>query len=165
MASINQIQIKNMKTTKGHDGEPVRRGTVYYNGKKLGSWSQSKWCGSDEYSFDTEALAEELKRFAHSDFVEPVFRDMINLDGLLETVGRFTDMEKKYKECRKLGMNAMVVIEDGMAYSVGACEAVNKEELFNEMCDFIEESKKKCREDHNIRVHTFFSKKDFDFIL
>lgn len=40
MASINGVSIKAFKKFRGHEGEELYQGNVYYNGKKLGFWSQ-----------------------------------------------------------------------------------------------------------------------------
>ena len=67
MASINEIEIKSLKEFKGHEGEPLFQGNIYYKGKKLGFWSQDAHGGiCDNFGFDERILNEEVKRFFNS---------------------------------------------------------------------------------------------------
>ena len=57
MASINGVSIKAFKKFRGHEGEELYQGNVYYNGKKLGFWSQDAHGGiCDNFEFDETVL-------------------------------------------------------------------------------------------------------------
>ena len=56
MASLNGVSLKNLKTYAGHEGEPCMQGSVYYNGKKLGFWSQDGHGGPDRFDFNENEL-------------------------------------------------------------------------------------------------------------
>ena len=56
MASIKGIELKNIKTFRGVEYPVNYQGNIYYNGKKLGFWSQDSWGGPDSYDFNTDEL-------------------------------------------------------------------------------------------------------------
>lgn len=113
MASINGIQIKNLKKFKGHDCETLYQGSVYYNGKKLGSWSQDAWGGCDNYDFDPSVLDDEVKKFAKSDYVEDKYRDITRLDSLMFKLVELSENEKEYNKATRQGYNSYIVATDG----------------------------------------------------
>ncbi len=43
MASIKGIEIKNVKTFRGHEYPTNYQGNIYFNGVKKGFWSQDGW--------------------------------------------------------------------------------------------------------------------------
>ena len=63
MASINGVQVKALKTFRGHDGDGYLQGNIYIDGKKAGFWSQDAWCGPDNYDFNTDVLEERAKEY------------------------------------------------------------------------------------------------------
>ena len=62
MAKINGIELKNVKNFRGHEGEELVQGDVYYKGKKVGYYSQDAWGGMDifdlEYNLNTKTRME-----------------------------------------------------------------------------------------------------------
>lgn len=42
---VNGIEIKISRKFFGHEGETCYQGTIYNNGKKIGTWSDDAWCG------------------------------------------------------------------------------------------------------------------------
>jgi hypothetical protein len=62
MAKINGIELKNVKNFRGHEGEDLIQGDVYYKGKKVGYYSQDAWGGMDifdlDYNLDTKTRME-----------------------------------------------------------------------------------------------------------
>lgn len=57
MAKIMGIEIKNVKNSRGHEGEPCPYGTIYLDGKKLGIYATDTWGGSGR--FESFGAAEE----------------------------------------------------------------------------------------------------------
>ena len=60
MAKIKGIELKNVKEFRGHEGEILEQGDVYYKGKKVGFWSQDGWGGCDNFNLDYN-LDKDLK--------------------------------------------------------------------------------------------------------
>ncbi|MBR3209170.1 MAG: hypothetical protein IKN65_00255 [Clostridia bacterium] len=60
MASIKGITLKNVKDFRGHEGEDLVQGDVYYKGKKVGFYSQDAWGGMDNFNLDY-SLDKELR--------------------------------------------------------------------------------------------------------
>jgi hypothetical protein len=60
MASIKGIELKNVKDFRGHEGEDLVQGDVYYKGKKVGYYSQDAWGGMDIFDLDWQNLPKEL---------------------------------------------------------------------------------------------------------
>lgn len=52
MAKIKGIELKNVKDFRGHEGEDLVQGDVYYKGKKVGFYSQDAWGGMDNFNLD-----------------------------------------------------------------------------------------------------------------
>ena len=62
MASIKGIELKNVKEFRGHEGEDLVQGDVYYKGKKVGYYSQDAWGGMDIFDLDWQNLPKDLMR-------------------------------------------------------------------------------------------------------
>lgn len=56
MSKLNGVELKAIKTFKGHEGETCYQGNLYLNGKRLGFWSQDSWSGMDIFDFDESTL-------------------------------------------------------------------------------------------------------------
>ena len=52
MAKIKGIELKKVNNFKGHEGEPLTQGDVYYKGKRVGYYSQDAWGGMDIFNLD-----------------------------------------------------------------------------------------------------------------
>ena len=74
MASINGVSIKAFKKFRGHEGEEPYQGNVYYNGKKLGFWSQDAHGGiCDNFEFDETVLNNNRRILVTSVMSKAVF--------------------------------------------------------------------------------------------
>ena len=113
MASINGISLKSLKHFKDHEGMTIAQGNVYYNGKKLGFWSQDSWGGGDRYDFDTKDLDTEAKKYAKSSHVKSEYKNIFNLDCLMYDLICLMDTEKSYKKGIKNGYRSYVEVTDG----------------------------------------------------
>ena len=69
MAKIKGIELRNIRDFRGHEGEPLTQGDVYYKGKKVGFYSQDSWGGPDilnlDYDLDKD-LAKEINDIFHN---------------------------------------------------------------------------------------------------
>lgn len=113
MAKINGLEIKSVKTFKGHEGETCYQGNVYFRGKKLGFWSQSYMNGCDDYTFDvSQEIEYAVKRYVQSDYVEKEYKDIYDLDCLLADLAQLKEDEKEYqKYCRLYDCNTVIFLE------------------------------------------------------
>lgn len=62
MASLNGVTIKSLNKFVGTEGEAYQ-GNVYYNGRKLGFWSQDGNGGSDHFDFPINQLKKPLEQY------------------------------------------------------------------------------------------------------
>ena len=113
MASINGISIKSLNTFKDHEGMDIYQGNVYYKGKKLGFWSQDSWGGEDTICFDKKILAEEVERYRKSYLVEDMYRAIVDLNCLLESIVHLMQDEKLYKKGAREGRATLILASDG----------------------------------------------------
>lgn len=98
MASFNGLQLKNYKKVGvGHEGY-IFSGTLYLNGKKLGTTTTDSWGGPDIYDFDTRVLKEIVSRY-NERFGNGLFE--MDLDCLVGFLDELNDLEKKYKKATK----------------------------------------------------------------
>ena len=165
MASINTIQIKSLKTFKGHEGEPLYQGNIYYKGKKLGFWSQDSWGGYDNFDFNEDVLKDEVEKFRLSDFVEEQYKNITNIEILLGELTRLAEQEKMFKKYVKKGYPSTVIITDGYHEFYGACKHTKKEDILKTFDDYIKECKGKCYKNKKVKVLVYTDLKDFDVVV
>ena len=113
--------MKSVTTFRDHEGAPCCQGNVYYKGKKLGFWSQDSWGGPDRYDFDERVLEDAVKSYAKSDRVEDKYKDIFNLDCLMQDILNLAQDEKDYKKCVKKGYKTYVRASDGFHVSGYYC--------------------------------------------
>ena len=166
MASINSIQVKNLKKFKGHEGEPLYQGNIYYKGKKLGFWSQDAWGAiCDNYGFNENILKDEVEKYKASDFVEDEYRKYTSLESLLSDLITLTEQEKMFKQYAKKGYPSTVVITDGYHEFYGACKHTKKEDVLKSFDSYIKECKEKCYKNKKSKVIVYMDLKDFDVTI
>lgn len=165
MAKINGIEIKAMKNFKDHEGLTIYQGNIYYNGKKLGFWSQDSYGGMDNYDFNTNILKDEVEKFKNSDMVEDKFRKFADLDILLDELVKLKETEKQYNHFFKKGFASMVLVTDGYHYFYMASHLADKDAVLKEMDTQIKESKKRCFKNLDISVDVYTSSDDFNIQL
>ena len=105
MASINGIEIKNLKSFRGHEGEPLYQGTVYKNGAKLGFWSQDAHGGiCDNFEFNEILLQKEV--YMMRDFLSTLnapYLDMYDASSLMSDIATLKYVEDAFKKSIKSG--------------------------------------------------------------
>lgn len=62
MAKIKGIELRNIKDFRGHEGEDLTQGDIYYKGKKVGYYSQDAWGGMDIFDLDWQNLSKDLMK-------------------------------------------------------------------------------------------------------
>ena len=99
MASIKGIEFKNLKDFRGHEGEELIQGDVFYKGKKVGYYSQDAWGGMDifdlDYKLDKELL-KEVKEITDNYIGGVLFKKIDDLyDSYYNRVGAFSSLKQK----------------------------------------------------------------------
>lgn len=94
MASINGLTLKNIVEFKGHEGEPLFQGNIYYNNKKVGFFSQDSWGGEEHVQVD-KAVADLFKDYQCKDY------DFKGIVWAIYDVCDLLDKEKEYKRVIK----------------------------------------------------------------
>ncbi len=174
MASINGVTVKSYKTFKGHEGEHLGQGNVYYKGEKLGFWSQdAHGAVCDSFSFDEKLLASEVEKYRDlSGRVEERFKPLFDATMFMWELANLIETEKEYKKFAKKGYPSMIRVMQGgcisfAAYKNPAVTAKEKETLLGHVKDkliasFKEEMPKSADED--IYVDIFGCPEDFDIV-
>lgn len=155
MASIKGIQIKNVKSFRGNEWPENFQGNVYFNGKKMGFWSQDSWGGPDYFEFDTTELDKKAKEFYGEDSI-------YGLDCLMGEILALIDYEKTFKKIVKNGYTALVVITDGnLETSVYVPRLKDKDAILKECKPFVEKFKAKAINKDEIKTLVFTDLTDF----
>lgn len=104
MASVNGVEVKNVKIFEGMEG-PTAQGSVYLNGRKLGLWSQDSHGGCDRYDFDERLLDTPFYRYKSAMRNMEVYK-YLDIDSLMFSVYCLNSLEKALKkEYRKNATN------------------------------------------------------------
>ena len=129
MASINNIQIKNLKTFGGHEGETLFQGSIYYKNKKLGFWSQDAWSGPDNFDFNTKVLDEEVEKYKKSGRVSSEFAEIIGLESVLADLVNLMEEEKEFKKESKECAIGYLAANDRYHFAHMTTSETNKEKI------------------------------------
>lgn len=115
MAIIYGIELKGITKFKGHEGEPLIQGNIYFNGKKVGLYSDDSWGGEEIIHINSD-VRDQIKlmatkyielnpppfEFLKSNPIGYLFGDLVFLIGL----------ESEWKRAKKKGYEAMVCAND-----------------------------------------------------
>lgn len=163
MASLYGVVIKNLKTFKDHEGMIAYQGDVWFNNKKLGFWSQDSWCGSDHYDFKESLLDAVVNRFKKSSLLEDKYRDIANLDIMLNHLVNLIEQEKEYKKGVKKGYPTYVRATDGFHilgyYTRQLAADVKKDEYYQ---SFLEKCNTTMFKDWNKQVNIYDNIENFN---
>jgi hypothetical protein len=127
MASINGLELKKVTHFKGHEGEPLMQGDVYYNGKKVGYYSDDSWGGPENLEItpeveamfkdfcDEEAAASSGLTAAQLETVRGSFTGVTAAISFLQTV---MENEKEFTKAAKKGYGGIIIYTHNGGYSV-----------------------------------------------
>lgn len=113
MAKIKGIELKSVVEFKGHEGEPLLQGKVYYKGKDVGFYSDDSWGGLPtlDYTTDDEALKKEVQNIIDNYDGNVLFKELnsdeLSPESLKGEVSFFCDLirlrdhENYYKKFSK----------------------------------------------------------------
>lgn len=162
---LGKLSIKNVKSFRGHEGEECLQGSLYFDGKRVGYWSDNSWGGCMDFDLDREtekmlnAYAKEVLALNPKGFVSKEY-DLSSLYQGNELEGLMTDLtalwtyEKQWKAGNKKGYPVLMVVKKNKNYY---------EELVNCKDSYVEKAKKeypiiigiyRSTEDFNIDVET-----------
>jgi hypothetical protein len=93
MAKLKGFELKNITNFRGHEGEPLMQGNVYYKNKKVGFWSQDSWGGPDNFTLDyglDKELRDKINKILFEYVGGKIFRKLDEL-----TYGKDFKLEQK----------------------------------------------------------------------
>lgn len=164
MAKIKGIELKNAVEFRGHEGEYLIQGNVYYNGKKVGYYSQDSWGGCDIFNLDYDLpqhLKDEINNitnnyvggvlfekidmllFGDNEFYNHVKDKQIGYEYLFMDLLQLMEHEKKYKKYSKKWHTNKIYISyyDYNKTSISAFKIENKDVKtffeYNGLDDFV----------------------------
>lgn len=108
MAQIRGIEIKGLKQFKGHEGETLLQGNIYFKGKKVGYYSDDFRGGMPIVEIDTKVQHE---MFQLSKGYEDKYTN--SLDNLIYELISLTNLEKEFKGKVKQGYLGIAEIKGG----------------------------------------------------
>lgn len=112
MATINGVEIKNLKGFKGHEGEPCHQGNIYKDGKKLGFWSQDSHCGEDHWEFNRDLLVEPVLKLKSSLIDGSTTKRLYDADIFIYDLIALKEIEKHLKSALKKGLKGIYFVYD-----------------------------------------------------
>lgn len=122
MASVNGVEIQNIKGFKDRDGLTIFQGTVVIDGTVQGAWSMDYKGGTDHYDFDTTELQKRTNQYfdgiPNGLLYPDIFKDT---DIFLAQVLDLQDCENRYKEVQ---ITPVIITKDGfMNYIISGFNA------------------------------------------
>ena len=133
MAKIKGIELKKVTEYRGHEGEPLLQGSVYYKGKNVGFYSDGDWGGlpTFDYTTDDEQLKKEVKDIIDNYDGDVLFKEL-NPEGLDEEslkgeisffsdLIRLRDHENYYKKYSKKWNLTKIFIVYPKPWEVSIC--------------------------------------------
>lgn len=155
MASIKGIEVKNLKSFRGVEYPTNYQGNVFYNGKKMGFWSQDSWGGPDRYEFDSRELDAVAKEYYGEDSI-------YDLDCLMGELLELVDYEKNFKKAVKEGYTALVVITNGyLETQIKIPQLTDKDAIRKDCESDLKAFEKRAKSKKDIQMMIFTNLADF----
>ena len=166
MAKINGVEIKALKTFRGHEGEAAQ-GNVYVDGKKVGFWSQDAWGGPDTFEGCEELVRERAEIFKEGCDKNSIYYDFqsdpeVFMGHLLKLV----DDEKEFKKAKKKGYGTLLLVSDGFHINGLMIKGEHGiEEIKIRYADSINKMKSSMFKNSYIRIVSYSSENDFNLTV
>lgn len=167
MASINGIEIKNLKTFRDHEGAQIAQGDIWCDGKKVGFWSQDSWGGPDLFDGCEEIVTERAKLFAEGYPKEAEYANLQDDPSIfLDHLVALKSDEKYYNRFFKKGYKTLVCVTDGCHCCMQAfAKKLTTEDLKSKaLKPFIDDMSKEMYKDVEPTVYMYTSKDDFKIV-
>lgn len=143
MAKINNVEIKSVKKTRGHEGETVAYGDVYIDRKKVGSFAQSTHGGPTDYDFNTEELQMRAKEYQSGLPESYQYKDIADdIDCFIDTLVLLKDMEKEAKRNKKEEKMTLAILARCQYSLIGVYQGLSDEQTIEQYGKVIEKAKK-----------------------
>jgi glutaredoxin-related protein len=110
MAQIRGIAIKGLKEFKGHEGETLLQGDIYFKGKKVGYYSDDFRGGMAVVDIDVKVQHE---MYQLSEGYETKYTN--RLENLIYEVVMLTDLEKTFTKAVKKGYVGIADVRGGFS--------------------------------------------------
>lgn len=110
MAKIKGIELRNIRDFRGHEGEPLTQGDVYYKDKKVGFYSQDAWGGPDIFNLDYDLdkdLIKEINDIVNNYIGNVLFKKLDDLYNKQYNV----NFHYEQKGCEYLFMDLLQLME------------------------------------------------------
>lgn len=120
---IKDIQLKAIKTFRGHEGEELVQANVYFKNKKVGFYSDGDWGGPATLDVPKEVL--EVLAAIHEEYVPEKVQftnDTVyqKAESAVESLLAFADIEKTYKKVvKKHGEGTTLHVVTAHSYFAG----------------------------------------------
>jgi hypothetical protein len=110
MAQIRGIAIKGLKEFKGHEGETLLQGDIYFKGKKVGYYSDDFRGGTTVVDIDVKVQHEmyQLSEGYETDYVN-------RLDNLIYEIVMLADLERTFTKAVKKGYVGIADVRGGFS--------------------------------------------------
>lgn len=164
MASINGITIKSLKKFRGHEGEELFQGNVYFNNKKLGFWSQGDWGGPDTFDFNMTALNSACKDFQKGHPQNSKYYDILDdASVFMGELVNFIELTSRFKSYFKKGYKTIITLfGKNQTYWIASASDLTDNELFKK---YSEQLSKARKEIFDLKEVTVFRENTFDLVI
>ena len=139
--------IKNLKTFKGHEGEPCAQGSLQKNGKKVADWSDDDWGGPMRIHFVSK---DEEAAFA--EYAKTYLADKLDFEGKPHDIPGMSPYQLVETAMEELSMKALEDAEllkaakSGIAYFRKDPTSPDKKALYVSKSPYTPENVKQLRE-------------------
>lgn len=108
MSSINNVQLKSIKMSIGHD-QGGFEANIFFKNKKIGRAEDDGWGGGMEVTiFDQQEAFEQAAQKFHSETNENILDPS---EAIIEELLRLSDLEKAYKKSEKDGYSVLIYLD------------------------------------------------------
>lgn len=109
MARLNGVEIKNITRFSGHEGEECVQGSVYLDGKKIGTWSQDGHGGPDNFSFPINMIKDRVLKAKSVLSEKGIKRTIYDTEIFMCDLITLKDIETSIKKHIKAGYSVFLV--------------------------------------------------------
>lgn len=166
MASINGVELKNLKKFKGTNESIYLKGDVYIDGCKVGFWSECENSLNDYFDFDTTELKKRKETFECPNY-------NIDLEDFMEILVDLKGFEKDVKKYIKEGYSSVEIVK-GWFKTADPKDEIQRLQTYCVACDGFDGLDKESRKEflkkyfngaENIASLVVSKLDDLDFVI
>ena len=112
-SSIKGFKLKNLTKFKGHEQEPLYQGDIYYNGRKVG-WYSDDFNGGEPWIDLPDDIYKLLEKVS-KEYLKTKYKDHKFMWGVSTFFSEIIELnidEKFYNQQKKKGLDILVVFKD-----------------------------------------------------